>query len=127
MSRLKVVLKVVSFRSRDIIAPMSDVRTKVVYKITYPNGKIYVGQDLTGSINYFGSADSALVAADFSKEQSRDFTVRKQTLWESEDAKDEEVDAKEMEFILALRSTDPAIGYNQSIKPISRFKRAPGF
>jgi len=32
---------------------------KVVYKITYPNGKIYVGQDLTNSINYFGSASDA--------------------------------------------------------------------
>jgi hypothetical protein len=26
---------------------------KVVYKITYPNGKIYIAQDLTDSINYF--------------------------------------------------------------------------
>jgi hypothetical protein len=26
---------------------------KVIYKITYPNGKIYVGQDVTDSINYF--------------------------------------------------------------------------
>ncbi len=25
---------------------------KNVYKITYPNGKTYVGMDLTGSINY---------------------------------------------------------------------------
>ena len=24
---------------------------KVVYKVTYPNGKIYVGQDVTDSIN----------------------------------------------------------------------------
>ena len=32
---------------------------KVIYKITYPNGKIYVGKDLTASINYFGSADSS--------------------------------------------------------------------
>jgi hypothetical protein len=31
---------------------------KVIYKIMYPNGKIYVGKDLTDSINYFGSADS---------------------------------------------------------------------
>jgi hypothetical protein len=29
---------------------------KIIYKITYPNGKIYVGKDLTDSINYFGSA-----------------------------------------------------------------------
>jgi hypothetical protein len=28
---------------------------KIIYKITYPNGKIYVGSDLTDSINYFGS------------------------------------------------------------------------
>ena len=26
-------------------------RPKVVYKITYPNGKIYVGKDLTGTLN----------------------------------------------------------------------------
>ena len=26
----------------------------VIYKITYPNGKIYVGQDVTNSIGYFG-------------------------------------------------------------------------
>jgi hypothetical protein len=30
---------------------------KVIYKITYPNGKIYIGKDLTDSINYFGSVD----------------------------------------------------------------------
>ena len=28
---------------------------KQVYKITYPNGKIYVGMDLIGMISYFGS------------------------------------------------------------------------
>jgi hypothetical protein len=32
----------------------------VVYRTTYPNGKIYVGQDRTNSINYFGSASPAL-------------------------------------------------------------------
>jgi len=35
---------------------------KVIYKITYPNGKIYIGKDLTDSINYFGSANSELIA-----------------------------------------------------------------
>ena len=30
-------------------------RLKQVFKITYPNGRIYVGSDLTGSISYFGS------------------------------------------------------------------------
>jgi hypothetical protein len=41
----------------------------VVYKITYPNGKIYVGQDRTNALNYFGSADSALIEGDFTLEQ----------------------------------------------------------
>ena len=30
-------------------------RRKQVYKITYPNGKMYVGMDLTGTLLYFGS------------------------------------------------------------------------
>jgi len=37
---------------------------KVIYKITYPNGKIYIGKNLTDNINYFGSASSALIAKD---------------------------------------------------------------
>jgi hypothetical protein len=36
----------------------------VIYKITYPNGKIYIGQDRTDSIAYFGSPDSDLIAKD---------------------------------------------------------------
>jgi hypothetical protein len=35
--------------------------TKVIYKITYPNGKIYVGMDLTDTINYLGSGDRSLI------------------------------------------------------------------
>lgn len=86
---------------------------KVIYKITYPNGKICVGKDLTDSIDYLGSADANLIAADFTREQRRDFTVRKETLWESETASDEETSAMEVAFIRALRANDPALGYNQ--------------
>jgi hypothetical protein len=86
---------------------------KVIYKITYPNGKIYVGQDLTDSINYFGSANSDLIAKDFSLEQRRDFIILKEILWESNTASRSEVTQKELEFIRKLRSNDPAIGYNQ--------------
>ena len=86
---------------------------KVIYKITYPNGKIYIGKDLTDSINYFGSADSRLIERDFSREQRRDFIIRKEILWESETASDNEVNAREVDFIKALRSNDPDIGYNQ--------------
>lgn len=102
---------------------MGPMAVKVIYKITYPNGKIYVGQDLTNSALYFGSPNKSRVIADFTLEQLRDFTVRKQILWESAEATDEEVDAKEIEFILALRLNDPAIGYDRTLKPQSRFKR----
>jgi hypothetical protein len=91
----------------------ADQRMKVIYKITYPNGKIYVGQDLTGSVSYFGSANSRLIEADFTPEQCRDLTVRKEILWESQTATKQEVNAKEKEFILKLRSNDPAVGYNR--------------
>ncbi len=86
---------------------------KVIYKITYPNGKIYVGKDLTGTLTYFGSPNPAVVAEDFTPEQRRDFTIRKQILWESDAATDAEVNKKEVEFITALRSNDPAVGYNR--------------
>ncbi|WP_160079798.1 GIY-YIG nuclease family protein [Pseudomonas sp. 8AS] len=86
---------------------------KVIYKITYPNGKIYVGKDLTGTLNYFGSANSKLIERDFTTEQMRDFTVRKQILWESETATDKEVNLKEVELIKELEANDPSIGYNQ--------------
>jgi len=48
---------------------------KVIYKITYPNGKIYIGKDLTETIDYFGSPDSILIEKDFTREQRRDFIV----------------------------------------------------
>ena len=48
----------------------------MIYKITYPSGKIYVGKDLTDTLNYFGSADSKLIEKDFTREQRRDLTRR---------------------------------------------------
>lgn len=94
---------------------------KVIYKITYPNGKIYVGKDLTNTLNYFGSASSKLIEKDFTREQQKDFTIRKEILWESDTASDSEVNKKEVEFILFYRSNDPAVGYNQwpKFRPIA--------
>ncbi|NJL38144.1 MAG: GIY-YIG nuclease family protein [Leptolyngbyaceae cyanobacterium SM1_4_3] len=89
---------------------------KVIYKITYPNGKIYIGQDLTDSINYFGSANNKLIEKDFTREQRRDFVIRKEILWESETASNQEVNAKELEYILLFRANNPNIGYNQRPK-----------
>lgn len=86
---------------------------KVIYRITYPNGKIYIGKDLTGTLTYFGSPNAAYVAQDFTPEERRNFTIRKDILWESDNATDGEVNQKEVEFIHQLRSNDPAIGYNR--------------
>lgn len=86
---------------------------KVIYKITYPNGKIYIGKDTTDSINYFGSANSRLIERDFTREQRRDFTIRKEILWESESASDQEVSQKEIEYIKIYKANDPEVGYNQ--------------
>jgi len=95
---------------------------KVIYKITYPNGKIYIGQDLTDSINYFGSADDRLIQKDFTREQRRDFSIRKEIIWESDVASDAEVSQKEKEFITTFRSNDPSVGYNLWPKQKSRAK-----
>jgi hypothetical protein len=85
----------------------------VVYRITYPNGKIYIGQDRTNSINYFGSASSALIAGDFTAEERRTFSIKREILWESDVASRSEVTKKELEFILLYRSNDPSVGYNR--------------
>ena len=85
---------------------------KVIYKITYPNGKIYIGQDVTETLTYFGSPSSQLIAADFTQEEKMDFTIRKQILWQSSSATAQEVNSKEIEMILEYRSNNPAIGYN---------------
>jgi hypothetical protein len=93
----------------------------VIYKITFPNGKIYVGKDIGGSghsLRYFGSWNNALVAQDLTKEQLSDFTLRKEILFESNDKN--EISKKEGEFILALRANDESIGYNQTHRPRSK-------
>ena len=95
----------------------------VVYRTTYPNGKIYIGQDRTNSINYFGSASSELIARDFTLEERQSFTVTRDILWSSEVASPSEVTSVEIEFILRFRSNDPAIGYNQ-FPPLRRWATA---
>lgn len=98
---------------------------KVIYKITYPNGKIYIGKDLTDSINYFGSAASSLIEADFTREQRRNFTISREILWESDSATDAEVNRMEVEFIRAFRSNDPSVGYNRWPRPRPATSEAP--
>jgi len=86
---------------------------KWIYKITYPNGKIYIGKDLTGTFRYFGSPNNELLEKDFSDEEKKDFTIRREMIWQSEDTTDKEINKKEVEFILKYKSNDPSIGYNR--------------
>lgn len=89
---------------------------KQIYKITYPTGKIYIGKDSIGSHRYFGSPDMDVINKDFEnlpEETRRDYTVRKEILWESESRSESELAAKEVEFIREYNSNDPEVGYNR--------------
>ncbi|MBB0230528.1 GIY-YIG nuclease family protein [Streptomyces calidiresistens] len=87
---------------------------KVIYKITYPNGKIYIGSDRTDSrLTYFGSPSKELLDRDFDRADLRDFTLRKQILWESDTATNSEVFRRENELIVEHGANDPSRGYNQ--------------
>lgn len=88
---------------------------KVIYKVTWPNGKIYVGSDLTESICYFGSPDRRLIEADFpTRELRRRITICREILWESQTASNSEVLRKERELIVELEANNPAVGYNRN-------------
>jgi hypothetical protein len=89
-------------------------RPKVVYRITYPNGKIYVGLDLTGTTLCFGSPTGKVeIAADLAPEHRQDLTIRKEILWESMDATVADARAVEVRMIQEHRANDPEIGYNR--------------
>lgn len=85
-----------------------------IYRITFPNGKIYIGQDRTDDICYFGSACRAILTADFTREQRRDFTIRKELVEELVDATISMINLAERSWIERCRSYDPAIGYNRT-------------
>ncbi len=70
-----------------------------------------MGQDRTDTLTYFGSVDSHLVESDFTPEQRRDFTIRKEILWES--ATGREASIVEVEIIQSLPANNPAVGYNR--------------
>ena len=89
---------------------------KQIYKITYPTGKIYIGKDSVCNYRYFGSPNMEVVNADFEslpEAEKKDYTVRKQILWESASCSEAELSNREVEFIRAHRSNDPDVGYNR--------------
>lgn len=88
------------------------IKNGCIYKITYPNGKIYIGQDRTDSINYFGSAKNLLVELDFTREQRKSFTITKEIIFEAENIEISDLYKKEVELIFLHGSNNPHIGYN---------------
>lgn len=90
---------------------------KQIYKITYlATNKIYIGKLAYESFRYFGSPSKQVVDEDFRKlpiDQQKDYTVRKEILWESDECTDSDLAAKEVEFINRYQSNNPDIGYNR--------------
>jgi hypothetical protein len=89
---------------------------KQIYMITYPTRKIYIGKDSVGSHRYFGSPDMEIINKDFetlTAEVRKDYTIRKQILWESEDCSESELSQKEIEFIRQYQANNPEVGYNR--------------
>jgi hypothetical protein len=89
---------------------------KQIYKITYPTGKIYIGKDEYGSFRYFGSPAPDIINEDFLKlplDIQKNYTIRKEILWESDIANSEELAKKEIEFIRMYQSNKADIGYNR--------------
>jgi hypothetical protein len=86
---------------------------KVIYKITYPNKKIYIGKDSTGdNLRYFGSPNREYLERDFSWEQQKDITLRKEILFFDNEISESELKKKENEFIIKYESNNPEKGYN---------------
>jgi hypothetical protein len=86
---------------------------KVIYKITYPNGKIYVGKDETGDIlRYYGSPIREYIEKDFVLDQLKEFIIRKDILFSSDTISDSELSQKETEYIVRCKANNPAKGYN---------------
>ena len=96
----------------NVIQVGSMPRRKQIFKITYPNGKIYVGMDLIGLLLNVGSPSAReRIAADLDAHRL-DLTLRKEILWESETATDDEVRTMEAKLIRETGANNPATGYN---------------
>jgi len=89
-------------------------RMPYVYKITYPNGKIYIGSDMTDSYNYCGSPRSQELM-EYLKSIKDDIIIHKQILKDYPEGTitEQELHIEEKKFILEYKSNNPEIGYNK--------------
>jgi len=68
---------------------------------------------LTDILNYLGRANSKLIEQDFTLEQMRDFSVRKEVIRQSDTVTDADVSNEEARLIIQYESNNPEIGYNR--------------
>ncbi len=100
----------------------SIIRWGCVFKITFPNGKIYVGSD-TAKIakidyfKYFGSPVKAKneMAIEMGEylEGKKAYVLKKEILYSQENVKVGGVLQIEQQNLKALNAKDPSIGYNR--------------
>ena len=94
----------------------------LVYKITFINGKIYIGQNTERNLKfgdpfYVGSFNREYVYQDLMNsgwDGSSFPVISKEILWQSDNTTINEVTKKEIEYIKQYKSTNPQIGYNQN-------------
>ncbi|MDR2834530.1 MAG: hypothetical protein LBV67_12555 [Streptococcaceae bacterium] len=89
-----------------------------VYKITYPNGKIYVGMDhsqLACPWGYVGSSYNKQLIDDCNEWRlsNKEWNLNQEILFESKTCTLKELRRIEHEKIIEYNSTNPLIGYNQ--------------
>ena len=94
-----------------------------VYKTTFINGKIYIGQNTEKNLEvndpfYIGSFDYPTVLEDLKNNSNWNcetpFYTRKEVIWESNETTLNEVSKKEIELIKEFKSYLPEIGYNRN-------------
>jgi hypothetical protein len=92
---------------------------EIIYKVTFPNKKIYIGLVSSHSTRwpcYFGSVHPYYVEQDFTPDELAHFTLTRDEIWASETAMHSDALKKETELIKEYQSNDPKIGYNRRPK-----------
>ena len=104
-------------KKRDSIIPWG-----CVFKITFPNGKIYVGSDTASTarldyFKYFGSPQKAkskmLNEMGEYLDGTRTYSLKKEILHAEENVRVGDILQIEQKFIKVLNAKDPRVGYNR--------------
>lgn len=88
-----------------------------VYKITFPNGKIYIGIDYSEQAcpwQYLGSSSNKQLQIDCHhfRQQHKQWVIKQEILFESTTCTKAQLRQIEHEKILYYQATNPDIGYN---------------